>query len=128
VLIDYGLAEKVVERLVETGIGTIEKLGSMTPEELEAIQGIGPEMVEQIQESVNAYYSQFEDSAPAEAPAPAEPVDAETPVESAPAELQTEAEQSGTIGDAGSPPHKPSEGSVPEGTGLDEGTQEGSGQ
>jgi N utilization substance protein A len=128
VLIDYGLAEKVVERLVETGIGTIEKLGSMTPEELEAIQGIGPEMVEQIQESVNAYYSQFEDSAPAEAAAPAEPVDAETPVESAPAELQTEAEQSGTIEDAGSPPHKPSEGSVPEGTGLDEGTQEGSGQ
>jgi N utilization substance protein A len=42
VLIDYGLAENLVERLLETGIGTIEKLGSMTPEELEEIQGIGP--------------------------------------------------------------------------------------
>ena len=132
VLIDYGLAEKVVERLVETGIGTIEKLGSMTPEELEEIQGILPEMVEQIQDSVNAYYSQFEDSAPAEASAPAEPVEAavevEEPVESASADVETEAEQSGTIEDAGSPPHKPSEGSAPEGTGLDEGTLENSGQ
>jgi N utilization substance protein A len=139
VLIDYGLADKVVERLVETGIGTIEKLGGMTPEELEAIQGIGPEMVEQIQESVNAYYSQFEDSAPGEgsasgegsAPAEtaeAEPATVEEPVEAAPADAATAAEQSGTIEDAGSPPHKPSEGSAPEGTGLDEGTPEGSGQ
>jgi N utilization substance protein A len=201
VLIDYGLAENLVERLLETGIGTIEKLGGMTPEELEAIQGIGPDMVEKIQESVNAYYSQFEDpaadeAAPAElaaqaageavAETPAEtapaadeaastklaneatgeataetPVEtalaadeaastklaneatgeatAETPVETAPAaaeesaetgpaELQTEAEQSGTIEDAGSPTHKPSEGTAPEGTGLEEGTPEGSGQ
>ena len=173
VLIDYGLAENLVERLLETGIGTIEKLGGMTPEELEAIQGIGPDMVEKIQESVNAYYSQFEDpaadeAAPAElaaqaageavAETPAETAPAadeaastklaneatgeataETPVETAPAaaeesaetgpaELQTEAEQSGTIEDAGSPPHKPSAGSAPEGTGLEEGTPEGSGQ
>ena len=143
VLLDYGLAENVVERLVETGIGTVEKLGSMTPEELEEIQGIGPAMVEQIQESVNAYYSQFEDPAPAEAAAagpaeaaaPAEPVEVEEPAEAAAAELQTEAdglqtgtEQSGRIEDAGSPTHKPSEGSAPEGTGLDEGTPEGSGQ
>ena len=42
VLIDYGLAEKVVEKLLEAGIGTIEKLGGMTPEQLEEIQGIGP--------------------------------------------------------------------------------------
>jgi N utilization substance protein A len=201
VLIDYGLGDKVVERLVETGIGTIEKLGGMTPEELEEIQGIGPEMVEQIQESVNAYYSQFEDGAAAEESAPVEesasadestsadesasaeesaPVEESAPIdgsaaanesapveepaaadESAPAdestaaegsapaelaeteaeavaaeesvetlsaELQTEEEQSGTIEDAGSPTHKPSEGSAPEGTGLEQGTPEGSGQ
>jgi N utilization substance protein A len=138
VLIEYGLAEKVVERLVEAGIGTIERLGSMTPEELEEIQGIGPAMVEQIQESVNAYYSQFEDSAPAEISIAAEAVEAETveseavegeqAVETAPAEVETGAEQSGTIEDAAPPPHKPSEGSAPEGTGLDEGTPEGSGQ
>src|ERR1039458_1492013 len=35
VLIEYGLSEVLVERLVLTGIGTIEQLGSMTPEQLE---------------------------------------------------------------------------------------------
>jgi N utilization substance protein A len=60
VLLDYGLAESIAERLVEAGIGTIEKLGSMTPEQIEEIQGIGPGMVGQIQDTVNAYYSQFE--------------------------------------------------------------------
>src|SRR5437868_7427736 len=60
VLIDYGLGEKLAEKLVESGIATVEKLGSMTPEELEEIQGIGPKMVEKIQQAVNAYYAQFE--------------------------------------------------------------------
>ncbi len=72
VLIDYGLPEKVVEKLLESSVGTIERLGGMTPEELEEIQGIGSEMVEQIQLAVNAYYSQFED--PAAAAAEEEPV------------------------------------------------------
>ena len=60
VLIDYGLAEAMVEQLVEGGVGTIEKLGAMTPEQLEEIQGIGAEAVEQIQDAVNGYYGQFE--------------------------------------------------------------------
>jgi len=144
VLIDYGLAENVVELLMVTGIGTIEKLGSMTPEELEEIQGIGPAMVEQIQETVNAYYSQFEDSALSEAsaePVEAEAVEpelAETVPEAVPTDseavenesgaMQTEAEQSGRIEDAGSPTHNPSEGTASEGTGPEEGTQEGSGR
>ncbi len=62
VLMEYGVAEKVVERLVEAGVGTIEKLGGMTPEQLEEIQGVGPDMIERIFEAVNAYYAQFEDS------------------------------------------------------------------
>jgi transcription termination/antitermination protein NusA len=76
VLIDYGLQEALVERLLETGVGTIEKLGSMTPEQLEEIQGIGPDVVERIQQAVNAYYSQFEEGQAIEAPeqAPAEPL------------------------------------------------------
>jgi hypothetical protein len=111
----------------------------MTPEELEEF---GAAMVEQIQESVNAYYSQFEDPLAAEAAAeaaaeteqvaeaaaPAEPAEAETPAEAGPADAQTEAAESGRMEDAGSPTHNPSEGSVPEGTGLEEGTPEGSGQ
>ncbi|MEO7652149.1 MAG: transcription termination factor NusA [Bryobacteraceae bacterium] len=60
VLIDYGMGEKLAEKLLESGIATVEKLGSMTPEDLEAIQGIGPKMVEKIQQSVNAYYGQFD--------------------------------------------------------------------
>src|SRR6202011_3864023 len=83
VLIDFGLGEKLAESLLESGIATVEKLGSMTPEELEAIQGIGPQMVEKIQLAVNAYYEQFDAGGVAEADEPeasqAEPV-AEEPV------------------------------------------------
>ena len=61
VLIDYGLPESAVEALVAAGVGTIEKLGGMTPEQLEEIQGIEPDTVEQIGAVVNAYYSQFEE-------------------------------------------------------------------
>jgi len=60
VLIDYGLPEKFAEKLVESGITTVEKLGAMTPEQLEEIPDIGPKMVEKIQEAVNSYYGQFE--------------------------------------------------------------------
>jgi len=74
VLIEYGLAESVVEKLLEAGVGTIEKLGGMTPEQLEEIQGIGPQMVERIQESVNAYYGQFEAEAAAAEGAGAAPL------------------------------------------------------
>src|SRR5947209_4818158 len=42
-LIDYGLAEATVDALVKGDIGTIEKLGGMTPEQLEAIEGIDGE-------------------------------------------------------------------------------------
>jgi len=163
VLVDYGLDETVMAHLLETGIATIEKLGSMTPEDLEAIPGIEPAMVQKIQQAVNAYYAQFEepaaeeaapaesaaqDAAPAEAAqdaAPAEPATAEAPASAEPvetagpaaaeetaeiasAELPNQAEQSGRIEDAGSPTHKPSEGTVLEGTGSEEGAPEGSGE
>ncbi len=62
VLLDHGLAEEVVEKLMAAGVPTVERLGSMTPEELDAI-GIGADMVEQIQLSVNGYYGQFESPA-----------------------------------------------------------------
>jgi len=60
VLIDYGLEEAVVEKLIEASVATVEKLGSMTPEELEAIAGIDPEAVQDILIAVNSYYAQFE--------------------------------------------------------------------
>jgi N utilization substance protein A len=77
VLIDYGLTDKLLETLLDTGVGTIEKLGGMTPEQLEEIPGIGPDLVEKIQAAVNAYYSQFEEQGQGEA----EPAAAEVAVE-----------------------------------------------
>jgi len=62
VLIEHGLAEPIVERLLEAGVGTVERLGGMTPEDLEAIEGIGAEEIGQIQDSVNGYYGQFEEA------------------------------------------------------------------
>ncbi len=76
VLIDYGMTENIVETLVGAGIGTVEKLGSMTPEELEAISGIDEDIVGQIQTTVVAYYGQYDEeqaaanAAPEPAPAP----------------------------------------------------------
>jgi len=63
VLIDHGLGEDIAEMLIQAGVGTVEKLGSMTPEELEAIPGIEPEVVERILIAVNSYYAQFEQPA-----------------------------------------------------------------
>src|SRR5262249_1916217 len=44
-LLEHGLPENVVEKLGEAGIVMIEKLGEMTPEQLEEIPGIGPDMI-----------------------------------------------------------------------------------
>jgi N utilization substance protein A len=58
-----GLGEKTIEKLMERDITTVEKLGEMTPEQLEDIPGIGPKMVEKIRQAVNNYYAQFEEAA-----------------------------------------------------------------
>src|SRR4051794_17886275 len=63
VLLDHGLEEAIVERLIGAGIGTVERLGSMTPEQLEAIPEIDESVVEQIQSSVVSFYGQFEPEA-----------------------------------------------------------------
>ena len=57
-LIEYGLAEATVDALVKGDIGTVEKLGGMTPEQLEAIEGIDAESVNRIQQAINGYYGQ----------------------------------------------------------------------
>jgi N utilization substance protein A len=146
VLIEYGLSEAVAGKLVEAGVGTIEKLGSMTPEELEAIQGIGVESVDQIQQAVNAYYSQFEEQgqaaaggeqavpepeivpeAPAEAQAAPEavpdsgvaeqgPEASAEPAQLAP-EIEENAEQSGRMEDAGPPTQQLESAGSPDGDG-----------
>jgi N utilization substance protein A len=76
VLIDNGITDHILEKLIEAGIATVEQLGSMTPEQLEEIPGIGPKTVETIQLAVNGYYAQYEDQSGAagEAVEPAEGV------------------------------------------------------
>lgn len=98
-LLEYGLTEEILEKLSEAGIATVEKLGYMTPEDLEAIPGIGAKMVERIQSAVVGYYGQFEgsvDSPPAAAAVEA-PVEvlAEPPAEPEASEPPADAEVAG---------------------------------
>jgi len=66
-LIDFGLAEATVDALVKGDIGTVEKLGDMTPEQLEAIPDIDEDAVARIQQAINAYYGQeYGEQAPIE--------------------------------------------------------------
>ena len=57
-LIDFGLAEATVDALVKGDIGTVEKLGGMTPEQLESIPDIDADAVSRIQQAINSYYGQ----------------------------------------------------------------------
>jgi N utilization substance protein A len=68
VLIDHGMQESIVEKLVGAGIGTVERLGSMTPEELEAIPGIDEDVVREIQTSVVAFYGEYDEAQAQEEP------------------------------------------------------------
>ncbi len=75
VLLDHGLDEQIVEKLISAGIGTVERLGSMTPEELETIPDIDEAVVTQIQSSVVSFYGQYDDNQAEAAPAGAEQVE-----------------------------------------------------
>jgi len=66
VLIDHGLTEPSLELLVNAGAGTVERLASMTPEELLAIEGIDDELLGRISDAVNAFYQGYEEAGQAE--------------------------------------------------------------
>ncbi len=95
VLMDHGMTEAVVEKLVGAGIGTVERLGSMTPEELEDIPGIDEEVVTRIQSSVVAFYGHYDnahnqDAATEEAPADQSAIEAAIDRETIAVELDGE--------------------------------------
>jgi transcription termination/antitermination protein NusA len=75
VLLDHGLEEQIMEKLVAAGIGTVERLGSMTPEELEAIPEIDENIVAQIQSAVVSFYGEYDSEESEIAPADAETVE-----------------------------------------------------
>ena len=54
----YGLHDSIVGALFTGGVATVEKVGAMTPEELESIEGVTPEMIHEVVLAVNAYYNQ----------------------------------------------------------------------
>jgi N utilization substance protein A len=60
-LLDYNLSETVLDQLLAGGVHTVERLGNMTPEDLEGISGIGAEQVEQIRDAVVSYYGQYDE-------------------------------------------------------------------
>lgn len=72
VLLDHGLSDSLLEKLIEAGLGTVEKLGAMTPEQLQQIPGVDPAAVSVIYAGVNSYYGQFEPGSgpPLSGPAP----------------------------------------------------------
>ncbi len=99
-----GLGEGLVEKLKAAGVGTVESLADMTPEQLEAIEGIGPKTVEKISIAVNNYFASLEGGEPVaasegegteeaaveEAPAEASGETAELTAEGEPAEAAAE--------------------------------------
>ena len=133
VLIDSGLTDKVIEKLIESGVGTVEQLGSMTPEQLEEIPGVGPKTVEAIQLAVNSYYAQYEEPAGSagESAHPAEAAVGALPATEAGPDRQPEAAaeavgaaEGGPQGSAGRPPEAAGE-SAAEAAGAAEGEPQG---
>ena len=51
-----GVGPKTIEKIEAAGITSLEKLASMTPEQLMEIPGIGEKMVDKIYQSVNRFY------------------------------------------------------------------------
>jgi N utilization substance protein A len=94
-LIEYGLAEATVDALVKGDIGTVEKLGAMTPEELEAIPGIDADAVNRIQQAINGYYGQEYTEQPAEYGEPAVPETGEQAMEGVDEAMPVSAENVG---------------------------------
>jgi N utilization substance protein A len=87
VLADYGLGEEFIGILLQSGINTVERLGSLTPEDLEGIPGVEHEAVPGIQSAVIAYFNHMEANA-------ADAADAESVVEIAEPEAQTDEAES----------------------------------
>jgi transcription termination/antitermination protein NusA len=91
-----GLGDKTIERLEEHGVGTVEQLARMTPDELTEIPGVGEKTVERIRKVVTEYFEHGQSTeVPAEEAAPLEPAAVVQPPE---AEEVTESADSAHAG------------------------------
>lgn len=97
VLIDHGVTDATVDKLIAAGISTLERLGAMTAEELAATEGLDTEESDAVIAAINSYYgpadgagevaadAEVEVAPEAEAAAEAESGGAESDVEDQPA-------------------------------------------
>ena len=77
-----GVGAKTIEKMEAAGINSVEKLASMTPEQLMEIPGIGEKMVDKIYQAVNRFYESGPEAASTgEGPANAETVEGEAAAE-----------------------------------------------
>jgi N utilization substance protein A len=60
-----GVGPKTIEKIEAAGISSLEKLASMTPEQLMEIPGIGEKMIDKIYQAVNRFYEGGEAAAAA---------------------------------------------------------------
>jgi len=78
-----GVGPKTIEKIEAAGITSLEKLASMTPEQLMEIPGIGEKMVDKIYQAVNRFYEGGEAAVAAGEDAETAEGEAETTEESA---------------------------------------------
>jgi transcription termination/antitermination protein NusA len=58
-----GVGAKTIEKMEAAGVNSVEKLASMTPEQLMEIPGIGEKMVDKIYQAVNQFYESTSEAA-----------------------------------------------------------------
>ncbi len=116
VLLEYGLPDAVIEKLLAGGIGSVEKLGSMTPEELLEIDGITEDFLQEIGVSVNLYYQHLEAGQPSAAAAPEPPAAPADEPPAAPAEDGIAPQDAG----AGDAPAGPAAEEAPQGAAVED--------
>jgi len=53
-----GLTPNLVQKLIAAGIGSVEELANLSPEDLQNIPGIGEKTIERISDAMSEYYTQ----------------------------------------------------------------------
>jgi len=53
-----GLTASLIQKLESAGIGTVEQLANLSPEDLQNIPGIGEKTIEKISDALSEYYTQ----------------------------------------------------------------------
>ena len=101
VLADHGVDDALLDALLAGDVSTVEKLGSMTPEQLSALEGIGEENVQRVVNAINAYYGQYEGSESVTAEELPEEAAAPSLAEVEPVEAEPEAAPETAVDDAG---------------------------